>query len=111
MAWGSHALAHHPFSLFDANLFYPLDHTLAFSDHLLGVLPVFAPVYAATGNPVAAANTVFLLSFALSAFAAFCLTYVLTSAPWPSFLACSPSDSQSVAWEPSEASPLPRRAR
>jgi hypothetical protein len=87
MAWGSHALAHHPFSLFDANLLYPLDRTLAFSDHLLGVLPVFAPVYAATGNPIAAANTVFLLSFALSAFAAFCLTYMLTSAPWPSFLA------------------------
>ena len=87
MAWGSHALAHHPFSLFDANLLYPLNRTLAFSDHLLGVLPVFAPVYAATGNPIAAANTVFLLSFALSAFAAFCLTYMLTRAPWPSFLA------------------------
>ena len=87
MAWGTHALAHHPLSLFDANLLYPLDRTLAFSDHLLGVLPIFAPVYAATGNPIAAANTVFLLSFALSAFAAFCLTYMLTSAPWPSFLA------------------------
>src|SRR6185503_3480298 len=87
MAWGSHALAHHPLSLFDANLLYPLDRTLAFSDHLLGVLPIFAPVYAATGNQIAAANTVFLLSFALSAFAAFCLTYMLTSAPWPSFLA------------------------
>ena len=87
MAWGTHALAHHPFSLFDANFVYPLDRTLAFSDHLLGVLPLFAPVYSATGNPIAAANTVFLLSFALSALAAFCLIYMLTSAPWPSFLA------------------------
>ena len=87
MAWGTHALAHHPLRLFDANLLYPLDRTLAFSDHLLGVLPIFAPLYASTGNPIAAANTVFLLSFALSAFAAFCLTYMLTSAPWPSFLA------------------------
>ena len=87
MAWGTHALAHHPFSLFDANIVYPLDRTLAFSDHLLGVLPLFAPVYSATGNPIAAANTVFLLSFALSALAAFCLVYMLTSAPWPSFLA------------------------
>ena len=87
MAWGTHALAHHPFRLFDANIVYPLDRTLAFSDHLLGVLPLFAPVYSATGNPIAAANTVFLLSFALSALAAFCLAYRLTSAPWPSFLA------------------------
>jgi hypothetical protein len=51
LAWGSHALATGRVSdFFDANIFYPEPATLAYSEHLLGVLPIFAPLYWTTGN-------------------------------------------------------------
>lgn len=87
LAWDVHALATHPFRLFDANLAYPLEHSLAFSDHLLGVLPLFAPVYLLTGNAVAGYNTVLLLSGALSAFGAFALAWWWTRRWWPAIVA------------------------
>lgn len=89
LAWDVHALTTDPLHLFDANTFYPLERSLAFSEHLLGVLPIFAPVYLLTGNPVAGYNTLFLLSFALSGFSAFCLTYYWTREFWPSLVAGS----------------------
>ena len=58
LAWDAHALTGDPLRLFDANIAYPLERTLAFSDHLLGVMPLFAPVYLATGNTVLAYNAI-----------------------------------------------------
>ncbi len=86
LAWDVHALSTAPARLFDANIFFPVERSLAFSDHLLGVLPLFAPAYLLTGNPVAAYNAVFLLSFALSGFTGFCLAYSWTRAFWPSLV-------------------------
>lgn len=87
LAWDVHALTTDPGHLFDANISYPIGNALAFSEHLLGVLPLFAPVYLLTGNPVAGANTVFVLSFALSAFTVFCLCWYWTRSFWPSVVA------------------------
>jgi hypothetical protein len=87
LAWVIHALGTAPTRLFQANIFYPADNALAFSEHLLGVQPLFAPVYLATGNPLAGYNAAFLLSFALSALAAFALAYHFTRAFWPSLAA------------------------
>src|SRR5262249_31074852 len=70
LAWDVHALATDPRHLFDANSPYPFDRALAFSEHLLGLVPLFAPVYAATGNALAGHNTLFVLSFPLSGLAA-----------------------------------------
>src|SRR3954449_154325 len=39
VAWGGHALLHQPLPLFDANAFWPEQHSLAFSDSLLGYAP------------------------------------------------------------------------
>ena len=36
LGWIAHALATDPLSIFNANIFYPLRHTLAFSENLLG---------------------------------------------------------------------------
>ena len=36
LAWIAHQLPGHPFQLFDANIFYPERHTLAYSDALVG---------------------------------------------------------------------------
>jgi len=40
LSWRFHALTSHPGSLFDANIFYPVRHSLAFSEHMLRVLPI-----------------------------------------------------------------------
>jgi hypothetical protein len=67
--WSTRAV---PFSRawWDAPMFFPMRHALALSEVLVGLLPLSAPVQAITGNPLAAYNVAFLLSFPLSALAA-----------------------------------------
>lgn len=65
LAWDNHAvLAGLP--LFDANVFYPAQRSLAYNEHLFGVSLFTLPIYAATGNAVLAYNVVWLLSFILN---------------------------------------------
>ena len=73
LAWDTHALTHQPLSLFDANIYYPERHTLAYSENLIGSAVVAAPVLWLTGNPVLALNLVALLSCVLCGLG----TYVL----------------------------------
>lgn len=63
LAWDTHALLTHPTGLFDANIFFPAPNALAFSEHFLGYVPLFAPTYLITGNPVLAANVLLLLTY------------------------------------------------
>lgn len=65
MAWDWHALTTAPSQLFGANIFHPLPASLATAQPLLGQLPIFAPVYAATGNPVLAYQLNLLVALAL----------------------------------------------
>jgi hypothetical protein len=65
LAWDVHAFATDPARLFDANILHPAPHILAHSEHLLGALPLFAPAYVASGNPVLALNVMMLASFVL----------------------------------------------
>src|SRR5262245_62250641 len=45
LAWDAHAIGTgNVRGLFDANIFYPEPNALAYSEHMLGVLPVFAPL-------------------------------------------------------------------
>jgi hypothetical protein len=67
LAWDVHALAHHPLTLFDANILHPARNTLALSEHLLGQVPLYGPVWLATGNPVLAMNANIFLTFVLTA--------------------------------------------
>jgi hypothetical protein len=69
LAWDCHALATSPAGLFDANAFYPARLSLAFSEHMLGNVPLFAPVYAVTANPVLAHQLALLATFAVAAVA------------------------------------------
>ena len=69
LAWDVHALAAAPLSLLDANVFYPATWALARADHFLGHLPLFAPVYLATRNPVLGHQAALFLCFPLSALA------------------------------------------
>src|SRR5579871_3935628 len=65
LSWDVHALLTHPFALFQGNILYPASNTLALSEHLLGDLPTFAPVWLLTGNPVLALNVTIVVSFLL----------------------------------------------
>jgi hypothetical protein len=66
LAWDAHALLTDPLRLFHANAFYPAPYTLALTEHALGSLPVFFPVYLLTGNPVLAYQTTMLATFVLA---------------------------------------------
>ena len=62
----------------NAWFFYPAPDVFTFSETLLGVVPISAPVQWITGSPVVAYNVVFMLSFALSAAAAHLLCFELS---------------------------------
>ena len=73
IGWDAHALVTRPLSIFDANIFAPLPHTLAYSEHLIGSAIFAAPVLWLTGNPVLALNLTSLLTVVLCGLG----TYVL----------------------------------
>jgi hypothetical protein len=73
LMWDLHALVHQPFALFDANIFFPERHTLAFSENLFGVALMAAPWLALTGSPLLAMNMTALLSCVLSGLGAYVL--------------------------------------
>src|SRR5438067_1396218 len=86
-AWDAHALQHDPANLFNANIFYPEPRTLAYSETLLGYLPIVGPILWLHGSPALAFNTVLLFSFAASGFAMYLLTRHLTGREWPAIAA------------------------
>jgi hypothetical protein len=86
LAWGVHSLTTDPLNLFNANIFYPLQNMLALSEHMIGVVPLFAPVYLLTGNPIMAYNLVFFLSFVFSGLAMFLLVQHWTKNYWAALL-------------------------
>ncbi len=65
LAWDVHAFTAQPLAIFDANIFHPLRHTLAYSENLIGSAIVAAPVLWTTGNLVLAMNAVSLVSVVL----------------------------------------------
>ena len=73
LAWGAHALTTAPTDPWDANAFWPLERSLAFSDALLG----YAPLGVLFGEGAQAAlvryNVLFLLSYALAFTGAYAL--------------------------------------
>lgn len=72
VAWGGHALLHQPFEFFQANQYWPLKDTLAFSDALIGYAPT-----GLIGRGVEATtvryNLLFLFAYALAFVGAYLL--------------------------------------
>jgi hypothetical protein len=64
--------------IFDANIFYPAQKTLAYSDHFLLPALVTLPVFLVGGSVVLCYNLVLLLSLLASALAMFALARALT---------------------------------
>jgi hypothetical protein len=73
IGWDLHAIVHQPLSIFDANIFYPLPHTLAYSENAIGSALLAAPVLVLSGNPVLALNAVLLLACVLCGVGTFVL--------------------------------------
>jgi hypothetical protein len=65
LSWDTYAFTHQPFAIFDANIFHPNQHTLAYSENVIGSALFAAPVVWLTGNVVLAMNLVVLLSCVL----------------------------------------------
>ena len=80
VAWGGHALSSQPFDYFQANTFFPLENSLAFSDALVGYSPA-----GLVGEGVTAAlaryNLLFLLSYAIAGVGAYLLARELGLKP------------------------------
>src|SRR4051812_7625558 len=72
VAWDGHALLHQPLDWFQANIFWPLPNSLAFSDALVGYAP-----FAVFGNgphaAIARYDVLFLFAYALAFFGAYLL--------------------------------------
>jgi hypothetical protein len=67
-------------------IFHPTRDTLAFSEHLLGVSVIAAPIAWITGNPLTAYNLTTLLTFPLCALAMYALVYYMTRSSAAAFL-------------------------
>lgn len=63
----------HGVSLFDANIFFPLRDTLAFSEHLTGIAAVMHPFRAFGLGALATHNVALLLGFAMAGYGAYVL--------------------------------------
>jgi len=79
LAWESRALTRGFSGFFDANILYPHRRVLAFSEHMLGLLPLAAPLNWLGHNPILTYNLLFLLTFAGSGLAAYALAQELTN--------------------------------
>ncbi|MEA2195402.1 MAG: hypothetical protein QOG42_1836, partial [Solirubrobacteraceae bacterium] len=64
IAWDGHALAHQPAELFQANTFWPLPDSLAFSDALVGYAPL-GLIGTGPHAAIARYDALFLLAYAL----------------------------------------------
>jgi hypothetical protein len=64
-------------AMWDANIFYPVPKTLAYSEHFAGQALLTLPAWWATANPILIYNLATLASFVLTALATFWLTRAL----------------------------------
>lgn len=81
LAWDSHALLTQPLHLFEANIFFPLPGTLAYSEHLLGLWPLALPVHLVGGDPVLAYNLAVAATYVLAGLGMFLLVRLHTGDP------------------------------
>jgi hypothetical protein len=78
LAWVAHQLPIAPFELFNANIFWPLTNTLAFSDAMLFLGFAGAPLIWLGVHPVAVHNILLIAAFVLAGYAAMRLVRFFT---------------------------------
>jgi len=76
--WDYHQTFTDPLHLFNANVFYPLKYTLAFSENSYGIAVLFFPLYALGFTPLTVHAIAMFFGFALCGYGAFRLGRTLT---------------------------------
>lgn len=76
--WDYHQTFTDPLHLFDANVFYPLKYSLAFSEHHYGIALLFFPLHFIGLRPLTVQTVALFFAFALTGYAAFRLGRTLT---------------------------------
>ena len=69
--WDYHQTFTAPLHLFDANIFYPLPQTLAFSENDYGISLLFFPLFALGLQPLTVNSVATFLGFAFCGYAPF----------------------------------------
>jgi len=85
--WDYHQTFTAPLHLFDANIFYPLHQTLAFSENDYGISLLFFPLFALGLQPLTVNSVATFLGFAFCGYGAFRLTRTLTASNWAAWIA------------------------
>jgi hypothetical protein len=80
--WDWYATIHQPFSLFDANAFYPASKSLAYSENLYGLALLLFPLRALGISALTAYNIAMLAGYAFSGFGAYLLGRHVTGSAW-----------------------------
>ncbi len=70
LAWDAHQVIHDPRRFFDANIFYPDRHTLAYSEYLIAPAALGAPLLWLGASPVLVYNLLVLAGLTLTAWSA-----------------------------------------
>ena len=78
MWWDYHQTFTSPLHLFDANVFYPLKYSLAFSENSYGIAVLFFPLYALGVAPLTVHAIAMFLGFVFCGYGAFRLGRTLT---------------------------------
>jgi hypothetical protein len=87
IAWVPHAMATNPLGLFDAPIFHPERHALAFSEHMFVPSMIGAPLIWAGVSPVLVYNLLIMLGFALSGLAMYWVMREWTGSTWAALAA------------------------
>jgi hypothetical protein len=87
ISWVAHQMTQDPLRLFEANTFYPLPHSLAYSEHLTALGLMALPVLAATDDLVLTGNLLLLFAMFLSALGMYWLARDLTGSHLGALLA------------------------
>jgi hypothetical protein len=85
--WDYHQTFNDPLQLFNANIFYPYQYTLAFSENDYGIAILFFPLFAVGLRPLTVHSIATFLGFAFCGYGAFRLTRTLTGKNGPAWIA------------------------
>ncbi len=87
IAWVAHALPRDPLRLFEAPIFHPERHTLAYSEHLFVESVMGAPLLWLDASPVLVHNLLLMAGLALSGWSMYLLIAGWTGSHWAGIVA------------------------
>ena len=87
MGWQVHAFTTAPLDIFDTNIMYPIQGTLAFDELAFTEAVLSAPFLWLLGNPVLSHNIVLFSTFILAGYGMWLLVRELTGSSWAGFVA------------------------